>query len=277
MAFYRAVEVMPLDIPRAKHLYIGFIPEPYVTATHPVWNAVIDGWIQHREETETQRDERAYRNLSLFAFGMHSPEYTWIQRVAVAEIIFQHKGTLETLTYLTPASHIDFGMFGCLPNLRNLTVVCFRYDSIFYDIHRGNPLHRHTQFPSLERLHLSYFDIEPLFRHNEFRRVAPKLTHLRLSGRKCYPQFEMLLPDTKVLVQTILGSSQGHPMQLEWLRRILSIQQYRQRFTLLEPGHREDGRYGFFDALLDWLDVSTAGDAFWGATDQVTIDELAVR
>jgi len=277
VAFHEAMEVMPPNVPRAKHLYIGFIPESRVAATRPVCDAVIEGWIQHREETETQRDDRTNQNSTLSNFGMYPQEYDSIQGVAVAGIIFQHRGTLETLTYLTPVSYVNFEMFGCLSSLRDLTVVCLCYKSTFYEIHHSNPLHRQTQFPSLERLHLSYFDTKPLFDHNEFRRVAPKLTHLRLSGRKCFPQFEKLLPDTKVLVQVILLSSQEQPHQLGWLRRILSTQQYKQRLKLLEPGHREDCRYGFFDALLDWLDVSTGGNAFWGDSDQVTIDELAAR
>ena len=59
--------------------------------------------------------------------------------------------------------------------------------------------------------------------------------------------------------------------------RVLSNEQYGQRTTLLEPGHREEERYGFFDALLDWLDVSSGGNAFWGVANQVTIDESAAR
>ena len=134
-----------------------------------------------------------------------------------------------------------------------------------------------TQFPLLERLHLSYFDTKPLFEHDEFRRAAPGLTHLRLSGRKCYPQLEKLPPRINLLVQMILMSGQEQQNLVPYMKRILSDEQYSQRITLLEPGHREEERYGFFDALSDWLDVSSGGNAFWGVANQVTIDELADR
>lgn len=58
------------------------------------------------------------------------------------------------------------------------------------------------------------------------------------------------------------------------MRGILSVPSYKERTVLLEPGHREDGRYGFFDALLDWLDVSSGGNAFWDRDNMVTIEDL---
>jgi hypothetical protein len=61
------------------------------------------------------------------------------------------------------------------------------------------------------------------------------------------------------------------------MRGILAVPSYRERTTLLEPGHREEGRYGVFDALLDWLDVSTGGNAFWGKGNRVIIDDLVNR
>ena len=66
-------------------------------------------------------------------------------------------------------------------------------------------------------------------------------------------------------------------MGVPYLRGFLSDQRHRERIVLLELGHREDGRYGFFDALLGWLDVSTGGNTFWGAADQIMSDDLAAR
>lgn len=56
--------------------------------------------------------------------------------------------------------------------------------------------------------------------------------------------------------------------------RILLDQQHGQSITLLELGHRRDGRDGFSDALPDRLDVSSGGDAFWGVNNQAIADEL---
>jgi hypothetical protein len=275
-AFHEAMKEMPPDVPRAKHLYIGLIPDLYVTDTHPVCNAVIDGWIQHREETQTQRDNRIRRDSTLFGSGMHPGECTHIQQAVVAGIISQHSTTLQTLTYLTPVNNISFRTFGLLPHLRDLTIVNLRRSRpIFYHVHGTHPLYPQTQFPSLERFHLSYFSTNLLFRCDEFRRVAPNLQYLRLSGRKCDLEIEKLHPHTKLLVQVVLRSSQGQEEQVSYLRGILSDQRYRERIMLLGLGYREDGRYGFFDALLDWLDVSTGGNAFWGDTNQITIDDLA--
>ena len=277
VAFHEAMKKMSPDVPRAKHLYIGFIPNSDVVDIQPVYDAVIDGWIHHREETETQRDDRKHLDSTLSSSGMHPAKYIDIQQVGVAGIISQHRTTLQTLTYLTPVSYISFEMFGHLPSLRNLTIVCLRSRSTFYEVCHDDPLHRQTQFPLLERFHISYFHTEPLFRHDEFRRIAPNLRYLRLSGWKCHPKFEKLHPHTKVLVQMSLLSRPEQPEQVLDMSWIPSDQQHRERIVLLEPGHREDGRYGFFDALLDWLDVSTGGNAFWDATNQVTIDELAAR
>jgi hypothetical protein len=302
VAFHEAVKKMPPDVPRAKHLFIGLIPDSAVKDTRPVCDAVIDGWAQHRGETQTQRDNRIRQDTILSASGMRPEgytvmqklmagvtslqrgatpkrprEYTHTQQTVVAGIIFQHSMTLQTFTYLSPVSHISFKMFGRLPHLKDLTIVCLHSKSTFYEVHHSDPLRRQAQFPSLERLHLSCFDAESLFRYDEFRPAAPNLRHLRLSGCKCDLEFEKFHPHTKVLVQMILMSSQEQRAQVFYVRRILSDQRYRERVVLLEPGHREDGRYGFFDALLDWLDVSTGGNAFWGAADQVTIDELAAR
>ena len=281
-AFHESMKVMPRDVPRAKHLYIGFIPDSDVTADlRETCEAVIDGWTQHHEETSTQRDRRMRLNTSLSILGFHPPDYYdlqqdyyELQQNVVGGIISQHSGTLQTLSYLTPVININFQMFGWLSSLRNLTIVCLRYKSTFYD---NVPLHRIIRFPRLECLHLSYFNTEPLFKYEKFDRVAPNLTHLRLSGRKCYPQLEKLPPRTKVLVQMILMSSQEQRAQISHMRKVLSHEPYSQRITLLEPGHREEGRYGFFDALLDWLDVSFGGNAFWDAANQVTISQLADR
>jgi len=274
-AFHEAMKIMPPDIPRAKHLYIALIPDVDAVHTDPVCDAVIDGRIHDRDLTPTEDDQRVRRNRNLSNFGTCPAEYADIQWDDVAGIIFHHRETLKTLTYLTTVGHIDFEVFGCLPSLRDLTVVCLHYRSTLFMFH--NKHLQQIQFPQLTRLHLSYCDLEPLFRHDEFRRVAPKLTHLRISGRKCYPELEKLHPDTKVLVQMILMSNQEQRAQVSYMRGILSNQP--ERITLLEPGRKEDGRYGFFDALLDWLDVSTGGNAFWGDDGRqvVTIDELAAR
>ena len=275
-AFHEAMKIMPPDIPRAKHLYIALIPDLDAVHTDPVCDAIIDGWIHDRDLTPTERDQRMRQDWSLSNFGMYQAKNTGIQRDAVAGIIFHHRESLQTLTYLATVGHINFEVFGCLPSLRDLTIVCLRYNGTFYQVyHSKHP--QQAQFPQLARLHLSYFDLEPLFRHDEFRRVAPKLTHLRISGRKCYPELEKLHPNTKILVQMVLMSIQDQQTQVPYMRRIILNQPG--RITLLEPGHREYGRYGFFDALLDWLNVSTGGDAFWGDEDRqvVTINELAAR
>jgi hypothetical protein len=277
-AFHEAVKKMPPDVPRARHLFIGLIPYSDVADTHPVCDAVVDGWIQHRKETQIQRGDRIRRDSTLFRPGARQGEGTHTQQAIVAGIISQHSTTLQTLTYLTPVHHISFYIFGCLPHLKDLTIVSLRRArSIFYQAYGSDPLHRPTQFPSLERLHISYLDSKLLFRHDEFRRAAPNLRHLRLSEGRCEVQFEKLNPHTKVLIQMPLMMRQEQEEQVSYLRGILSDQRYRQRVVLLGLGHREDGRYGFFDALLDWLDVSTGGNSFWGATDQITVDELAAR
>jgi hypothetical protein len=275
-AFHKAMKVMPQHVPRAKHLYIAFIPDSAVTADcQTVCDAVIDGWIQHHEETQDQRDRRIRQNSTLSLFGFHPQEFTGFQQCVVGGIISEHSKTLQTLTYLSTSNHVTSHLFGHLPSLKNLTVACLHYKSTFYAAHCNDPLYQTAQFPLLERLHLSYFDTKPLFVDDKFCRTAPGLTHLRLSGRKCYPQLEKIPSHTNVLVQMIMMSTQEKQMLVPYMRRILSDEQYSQRITLLDPGYREGGRYGFFDALLDWLDVSSGGNAFWGATNQVTIDELA--
>ena len=277
MAFNEAMKVMPPNVPRAKHLYIGFIPDSDIAETQQVCSSFIDGWIQHREEEEGQRSRQISHNKHLSTFANHPANYNNVQSDDVGGIISQHRDTLESLTYLMPVSTISFDMFGQLPNLRVLTIVCLRYKATFYGAPHHDPVRRRTQFPSLERLHLNYFDTTPLFNHDEFRRVAPNLTHLRISGRKCYPQYEKHPVRTKVLMQPILLSSQEQGPQVAHLRRILSNPSYEKRTVLIEPGHREDSRYGFFDALLDWLDVSTGGNAFWDQGNTVTIESLATR
>jgi hypothetical protein len=278
VAFHKGMKEMPSDVPRATHLYIGLIPDPDVADTHSVCDAVIDGWIQPREETQIQRDDRIRRDSALFRFNTRPEAYTHTQQVIVAGIISQHSATLQTLTYLTPVHYISFHTFGCLPHLKDLTIVSLRCGrSIFYQVYGSDPLYRQTQFPLLERLHISSIDSKLLFRHDEFRRAAPNLRHLRLSEGRCEPQFEKLHPHTKVLVQMPLMTSKVQEVQVSRMRGILSDERYRQRVVWLGLGYRKDGRYGFFDALLDWLDVSTGGNAFWGATDQITVDELAAR
>ena len=278
VAFHEAMKEMPPDVPRAKHLYIGLIPDVYVTDTHPVCDEVIDGWTQHREETEAQRDNRIRRDSTLFTSAKYLEGCFTIQRVAVAGIISQHSTTLQTLTYLTPVDYISFKMFGCLPHLKDLAIVCLRlHRSNFEEISYNDPLHQQVQFPLLERFHLSYFYTGALFHYDEFRRVAPNLRHLRLSEPRCSLEPEKLHPHTKVLVQLIPTPGRGQQEEVSYLREILSDRRYRERIVLLGLGHREDGKYGFFDALLDWLDVSTGGNAFWGVTDQVTIDDIAAR
>ena len=274
-AFCKSMKVMPQHVPRAKHLYIGFIPDSAVTDCRTVCDAVIDGWIQNHEETRAQRDERIRQNSILSTFGFHPLEYTNFQRDVVDGIVSEHSKTLQTLTYLSTVGHIKFQVLGHLPSLRNLTVVCLRYDSTLYGVYDNIRVPRRTQFPLLERLHLSSFDTESLFKYDEFRRFTPGLTHLRLSGRQCYPQLEKLPSHTNLLIQMILVSTKERQMLVPYMRRILSDERYSQRITLLDPGYGEDGRYGFFDALLDWLDVSSGGNAFWGVTSQVTIHELA--
>ena len=277
MAFDRAMQAMPLDVPRAKHLYIALISDKDVKDTQQVCRSFIDGRIRDPEETQDQRNRREAQNSHLSAFGHHTSEYEGAQW-AVGRIVSQHGSTLETLTYLTTVSYASFEIFGRLLSLKNLTIVCLRYKSTFYEVPRHIPVYKDMRFPRLERLHLSYFDTAPLFAHDEFRRVAPNLTDLRISGRKCYPQYEKLPLRTKVFVQPILLSSQEQKSQLLHLRRILSVPSYKKRTVLLEPGHREDWRYGFFDALSDWLDVSGGGNAaFWSGDDKVDIDNLAAR
>jgi len=268
-AFHEAMKVMPPDVPRAKHLYIALIP----TGTDPVCDAIIDGRIRDRDPAAWMPWMRQNRDLP--GFGIDPGKYTDIQRGAVAGIIFHHRESLQTLTYLTTINHIDFGVFGCLPSLRDLTIVS-HYEAVFSQVH-DSKYPRQAQFPQLARLHLSYFDFGPLFSHDEFRRVAPKLTHLRISGRKCYPELEKLHPDTKLLVQMILLTGQDRQTQVPHMKRILLNQP--ERITLLEPGRKEEKKYGLFDALLDWRDISAGGDSFWGDGDRqvVTIDELAAR
>lgn len=277
VAFHRAMKVMPLDVPRANHLYIGLIPDSYARGAHQVCHSVIDGWIQDLEETQDQRDRRISQHSKLSTFGPHPGHYVHIQWDDVGGIISHHRETLQTLTYLTTGSVITPDVFGWLPRLKDLTIVCLRYKSMFRHVGINHPLHQTTQFPILERLHLSYFNTKPLFDHDEFRRVAPKLTHFRISGRKCYLKYEKLPLRTKILIQPILLSSQEQEPQLRHLREILSVPSYEKRTVLLEPGHREDQRYGFFDALLDWLDVSAGGSSFWGRGNEVTVNDLAAR
>jgi hypothetical protein len=277
-AFHEAVKKMPPDVPRARHLFIGLIPYSAVKDTRPVCDAVIDGWVQHRKETQVQREDRIRQDTILLRSGEQPERCARTQRVVVAKIISQHSATLQTLTYLTPVNNISFHTFGCLPHLKDLSIVSLRRGRLIcYQVYSSDPLHRQTQFPSLERLHLSYIDNKLLFRHDEFRRVAPNLRHLRLSDGRCELQFEKLHPHTKVLIQMPLMSRKEQGVQVSHMREILSDERYRQRVVWLGLGYREDGRYGFFDALLDWLDVSTGGNAFWGATDQITVDELAAR
>ena len=277
VAFHKAMKIIPPDVPRAEHLFIALIPDSFATETDNFCGEFIDGWAHHRGETEDQRNHRISRNSNLSSFGWHPTEYTSLQEDVVRGVISHHRETLRTLTYLTRVSHINFEMFGFLPKLEDLTLVCLRYKSTFYAVHRGKPVCQTHQFHSLKRLHVSYFDTEPLFRHDEFRRIAPEITHLRISGRECYPQYDKLPPHTKVFIQMILMSSQEQGMQISHMRDIFSTKSDEERTVLLEPGHREEGRYGFFDALLDWLDVSAGRNAFWESENMVTIDQLAAR
>lgn len=82
---------------------------------------------------------------------------------------------------------------------------------------------------------------------------------------------------TTALVQMILMSSWEQQKLDPHMGNILSNEQYIRRITLLGPGQREDERYRFFDAFLDWLDDSSGGDTFWGVANKVTIDELAAK
>jgi hypothetical protein len=276
MAFNRAMKVMPSDVPRARHLCISLTSDN-VRNTQRVCHSVTDEWIRHIEETQDKRDLQRIQSGYVTEYGYYPPGYGYylpgcpsVQQASVNGIISQHRKTLKTLTYITTVSHISLEMFGRLPNLRDLTIVSLCYGSRFEKEFR-----RKTEFPRLERLHLSCFDTKPLFDYDEFRRVAPKLTHLRISGRECYPQYEKLPLRTMVLLQPIQIRSWEQERQLSHIRGILSVPSYKERTVLLEPGHREHGRYGFFDALLDWLDVSAGGNAFWGQDSTVTVDDLA--
>jgi hypothetical protein len=229
------------------------------------------------EETQDKRDLQRIQSGCLTTYGYiydpHGHESS-VQEDAVNGIISQHRETLKTFTYLTTVSHISFKMFGPLPSLRDLTIVSLCHSSTFNAVH-SRPVNSNTQFPRLERLHLSHFDTKHLFGYDEFRRVAPNLTHLRISGQECYPQYEKLPLRTMVLLQPTQIGSWGQDRQLSHLRGILSVPSYKERTVLLEPGHWEHGRYEFFDALLDWLDVSAGGNAFWGQDSTVTVDDLA--
>jgi len=98
-----------------------------------------------------------YVRIRPSTFGFHPLKYTNFQRDVVGGIIYEHSKTLQTLTYLSTVGHIRFQVFEHLPLLRNLTVVCLRYNLVVYGVHNNNPLHRTTQFPSLERLHINLF------------------------------------------------------------------------------------------------------------------------
>lgn len=278
VAFHKAMKIIPLDVPRAERLFIAFIQDCFVTETERVCDTFIDGWAHHREETKDERNRRISQGSILSTFGWNPVEYPSIQEDVVRGIISYHRETLRTLTYLTCVNHISFEMFGSLPKMEDLTIVCLQYPSTFYEARRVNSAsYRNCQFPSLKRLHLSYFDTGILFFHDEFRRVAPELTHLRISGRKCYPQYDKLPPRTKVLIQMILVSSQEQGAQVSHMRNIFSSKSDEERTVLLEPGHWEEERYGFFDALVDWLNVSAGRNAFWESGNVVTIDQLAAR
>lgn len=283
VAFHEELKAMPPDAPRAKHLFLGLIPDGDAEGARKTCDSVLQGWVQGFEETDDQRAERTRQNSHLSKFGKQprqGPQYNrFVQRDVVGGIMSYHKDSLESLTYLVVASYINFGIFGYLPNLKDLTIVCLRSDYPYYRTYFDDQKRRQAQFPSLKRLHLSYFDTRDNFHYDEFRCLAPNLTHLRLSGRKIYPEFEKLLPHTKVFMQPMLVSSEEQQAQVSRIRDILAVKQYRERTTLLESGHGEEGRYGFFDALLDWLDVSAGGNAFWdvAAERTITIDELAAR
>jgi hypothetical protein len=72
-------------------------------------------------------------------------------------------------------------------------------------------------------------------------------------------------------------TSEEREGQVSHMRGVLSNPSYKGRIILLEPGRRDDKAYGLFDALFDWMDVSTGGNAFWDAESEVTVDELAGR
>ena len=127
------MDVMPLDVPHVKHLYIGLILDSNVRDTEPVCHSLIEGWIRHLGEAQDQRELRIYWHFSLYA-PLHHPI---IQRDVVGGIISQHRETLEILTYLTTVGDITFEMFGCLPSLKDLTVVCLQSTSTFHEVNHG--------------------------------------------------------------------------------------------------------------------------------------------
>ena len=190
-------------------------------------------------------------------------------------ITSEHIKTLQTLTYLSIVSRINFQVFGHLPSLRNLTVVCLRYMSTFYEVHHNDLLHQKTQLPLLECLHLSYFDTEPLFKHDEFRCVSPELTHPRLSGWECYPQSEKLPSWTNLLVQTSLAldlEQQSLIPHEDLFRRAVQSEGH-----LVGTGPQEilwawvlRRAFGLVRCLFRWKCIL-------GVANQVTIDELVAR
>lgn len=272
-AFHRAMEIIPADVPRAKHLYIGLIPDLRVEDTQEVCDTIIDGWFHGREETGSDRDYQKTRGSDLFTFGPYSPEHEDFQGDVVGGIISQHRDTLQTLTYLTVANYINFKVFGCLPNLQDLAIVYLCHKSIFSEPYVDDTAHQRIQFPLLKRLHLSYFEAKFPFDPEDFRNFAPELTHLRISGRECFIRLENLPPRTKVLLQPIMTPGQEKRQLISQIYSGLSKKSSKKRTVMLEPGRREERRYGFFDALKDWLDVSDGGNAFWDSESIVTHDE----
>lgn len=258
VAFNEELKTMPPDAPRSKHLFIGLIPDHDAEGARKVCNSILEGLVLGREETDNQRAERTRRNSHLSTFCPvlgYSPD---IWQDSVGGIISQHRDTLESLTYLTTTNHIDFRIFGRLPNLRDLTIVRLGSDDMLYHAGRDNNRNRqHTQFPSLERLRLSHFAVSPDFMPDDFRHLSPNLTHLHISGRMCYPGFDRLPRDTRVWLQPILNSRETWRVGVPGFKRILAVQGDMERTTILEPVNSEEGIYGFFDALLDWLDVHT--------------------
>ena len=272
------MQIIPPDVPRANHLCIGFVPDSAAAGIKQLCDMTVDGLKAGlRGGMRIPRWIGKMTTLHTHLVYPLEEEDAGIQRNLVGGIISQHSETLRTLTYLTTVSNVSFEMFGCLQNLEDLTIVYPGHAMRFSEIRHNNPLRRRVQFPSLKRLHISNFDTQSLFDCDELRPIAPGLTHLRLSGRRCYPNLERLPVRTKVLIQPILILREEQQAQVSHIRRILSKRSYRERFTLLEPGFINYNAYGFIDGLVDWLDVSSGGNAFWNAENEVTIDELAAR
>ena len=89
-----------------------------------------------------------------------------------------------------------------------------------------------------------------------------------MSGHRFSPEYDKLPTScTRVLIQPVTTSLWEQGGRVSQAREILSKGPDRVETVLLEPGPRDEERYGFSDALLDWLDVSAGGDAFWDGTN----------